>query len=703
MLPKSAEEEKGGKCLMMGGNWGKVLKVDLTERTIEEEVIPEEHYRDFLGGSGLAAKWFFDHRGWEAEPLSPENPLMIMNGPLSGTNYPGVSRLEICARSPLTGIWGEASMGGHFSPQLKRTGYDGIIVLGASEKPVYLYVTDEGAEIRDASHLWGKDTYETEELLKQEVGDKRAQVICIGPAGENLVKFANVMNDRGSTAGRCGMGAVMGYKRLKAVVARGNKKFPVADEAGFKAAREKMSEALKFSMVAEGLHAFGSNVHMEYGMAIGDVPTKNWREAYWAEGPEKLGGTTVAETILTRTHSCFACPIACKRIVEIKEGPYRMEEGPGSEYEAAAALGTLQRMDSMEANHKANELCNRYGMDVISCGGVIAYATEAFEAGLIKKSDTGGLKLGWNQPDTLLELIRRIAFREGIGDEMAEGVRSMSRKFGGEEFAIHVKGLECPMHDPRALWGMALTYATSIRGACHCADSNLYVDLGLLNHNELGVKRSWPYRAKGKAAQTVASQKKGVIANSAVICEYAWNAAGGSLAEMAEALRALTGFNYTVEELAKVGDRIWYIKRAIGNLCGATREDDRLPRRILEPHPEGITSNLHLAVFPQFMSMVPMGKLRMERVKETTASLMKKYLFPNMDKILTSLNKLPVFSTRGKKLERKDPEEIRRRTVAFDEMLEEYYRLRDIDEKGRPSRRRLEELGLNDVADVLHG
>lgn len=688
---------------MMGGNWGKVLKVDLTERTIEEEVIPEEHYRDFLGGSGLAAKWFFDHRGWEAEPLSPENPLMIMNGPLSGTNYPGVSRLEICARSPLTGIWGEASMGGHFSPQLKRTGYDGIIVLGASEKPVYLYVTDEGAEIRDASHLWGKDTYETEELLKQEVGDKRAQVICIGPAGENLVKFANVMNDRGSTAGRCGMGAVMGYKRLKAVVARGNKKFPVADEAGFKAAREKMSEALKFSMVAEGLHAFGSNVHMEYGMAIGDVPTKNWREAYWAEGPEKLGGTTVAETILTRTHSCFACPIACKRIVEIKEGPYRMEEGPGSEYEAAAALGTLQRMDSMEANHKANELCNRYGMDVISCGGVIAYATEAFEAGLIKESDTGGLKLGWNQPDTLLELIRRIAFREGIGDEMAEGVRSMSRKFGGEEFAIHVKGLECPMHDPRALWGMALTYATSIRGACHCADSNLYVDLGLLNHNELGVKRSWPYRAKGKAAQTVASQKKGVIANSAVICEYAWNAAGGSLAEMAEALRALTGFNYTVEELAKVGDRIWYIKRAIGNLCGATREDDRLPRRILEPHPEGITSNLHLAVFPQFMSMVPMGKLRMERVKETTASLMKKYLFPNMDKILTSLNKLPVFSTRGKKLERKDPEEIRRRTVAFDEMLEEYYRLRDIDEKGRPSRRRLEELGLNDVADVLHG
>ncbi len=228
---------------MMGGNWGKILKVDLTSGKTEELELDEKLYRDFLGGSGLAAKWFFDNEGWKVEPLSPENPLMIMNGPLSGTNLPGVSRLEICARSPLTGIWGEASMGGHFSPQLKRTGYDGIIVVGASEKPVYLYLTDEKVEIKDASHLWGKDTYETEDLLKEEVGDKRAQVISIGPAGENLVKFACVMNDRGSTAGRCGMGAVMGSKKLKAVVARGNKKVPVADEAAFKASARQDERA----------------------------------------------------------------------------------------------------------------------------------------------------------------------------------------------------------------------------------------------------------------------------------------------------------------------------------------------------------------------------------------------------------------------------------------------------------------------------
>jgi aldehyde:ferredoxin oxidoreductase len=593
-------------------------------------------------------------------------------------------------------------MGGHFSPQLKRTGYDGIIFTGASDKPVYLYLGDEKAEIRDAAHLWGKDNYETEELLKEEVGDKRAQVISIGPAGENEVRFACVMTDRGSTAGRCGMGAVMGSKKLKAVVARGNSKVPVVDEAAYKEAREKMSEILKFSLVADGLRNFGSNVHMEYGMAISDVPIKNWREAYWSEGPEKLGGTAVADSILVKNHSCFACPISCKRIVEVKAGPFAIEEGPGSEYEAAAALGTLQRMDSREANHKANELCNRYGMDVISCGSTLAYATEAFEAGLITEKDTGGIKLGWNQPETLLELIEKTAHREGFGDDLAEGTRAMAEKYGGEEFAIHVKGLECPMHDPRALWAMALTYATSIRGACHCADANLYVELGLLDLKELGAKRTWPYKAKGKAAQTVAAQKKGVIANSAVICEYAWNSAGGGMGLMAEMLNPLTGFGYSAEELARIGDRIWYIKRALGNLMGATRDHDRLPKRILEPHPEGVTSSLHSAVYPQFMSLTPLQKLRIEGLRNTTATILSKFLYPNMDKMLTSMNKLPGFSGRRKKLEQRDPEEVSRKTVAFDEMIQEYYRLRDIDDQGRPSRERLRSVGLEDVAEVLH-
>ncbi len=688
---------------MMGGNWGKVLEVDLTAGTTQDLELEEKLYRDFLGGSGLAAKLFFDRQGWKNDPLSPQSILMIMNGPLSGTSLPGVSRLEICARSPLTGIWGEASMGGHFSPQLKRTGYDGIVVTGASEKPVYLYVTDKKVEIRDASHLWGKDNYEMEGLLRQEVGEKRAQVISIGPAGENLVRYANVMNDRGSTSGRCGMGAVMGSKKLKAVVVRGNKKPPVADEEAFKKARETMNEILKFSLVADGFRAYGSNVHMEYGMAIGDVPTKNWRQAYWSKGPEELGGTAVAESILTKNHSCYACPISCKRIVEVKSGPYALEEGPGSEYEAAAALGTLHIMDSREANHKANELCNRLGMDTISCGSTLAYATEAFEAGLITEKDTGGIKLGWGQPDVLLDLVEKTARREGFGNDLAEGSRAMSEKYGGKEMAIHVKGLECPMHDPRALWGMALTYATSIRGACHCADANLYVELGVSNHNDVKTKRTWPYRAKGKAAQTVTSQRKGVIANSAVICQFAWGSAGGTLQDMAMMLNSLTGFGYDPDELCRVGDRIWYIKRALGNLMGATREHDRLPARILEPHPEGSTSGLLTAVYPQFMSLAPLQKLRFEGFTKTTTNILNKYLYPHMDKILVSLNYLPGFSGKRKKLAAGDAGEMQRKTVAFDEMIEDFYRLRDIDDRGRPSRDCLEGLGLADVAAALHG
>lgn len=678
---------------MKGGNWGKLLKVNLTNGSSEEVKVEERLYRDFLGGSGLAAKWFFDNKGWKADPLSPKNPFMIMLGPLSGLTLPGVSRLSICARSPLTGIWGESCMGGYFAPQLKGTGYDGIIVTGASKKPVYLMITEKGAEIRDASHLWGKDTYETEDLLKEEAKSKRFQVICIGPAGENLVKYACVMNDRGSTSGRCGMGAVMGSKKLKAVVAVGKKKAPIYDEEGLKEVRKRLNESIKYSLVAESLRSFGSNVHMTYGMAIGDVPVKNWQEASWDDGPDKLGGTAVAKTILQKNRSCYGCSVGCKRITKVGSGPFAAEQGPGPEYEAAVSLGTMQRMSDVEANNKANELCDRYGMDVISAGSTIAYATEAYEKGILTDKETGGIRLGWNQPETLLDLIKKIALRDGIGDILAEGTKAISEKYGGKEFAIHVKGLECPMHDPRALWGMALTYATSIRGACHCADSNLYADMGLITHNDLGIKRSWPYKAKGKAAQTIGGQTKCVIANSALVCEFMLVSICGGMQEIVDMLNPTTGFGYTIDELAKAGERIWYIKRAIGNLCGATREDDKLPRRILEPHIEGVTSNLTTMLYPTEMTMGPTAKLMArigsEKLMDNTRKIANKFLFPNLYKMMKLMGMLPGLS--GDK----------KRSVPFDEMIEEYYRLRDIDDKGRPSRKRLESLGLKDVANAL--
>ncbi len=502
----------------MKGNWGKVLLVDLTKGTSEDVEIPEKDYRDYLGGSGLAAKWLFDHKGWEVDPLSPDNPLMIMMGPLSGLALPGASRLEFCARSPLTGIWGEASMGGHFAPRLKATGYDGIIVTGASDKPVYLYVTDSKVEIRDASHLWGKDSLRDRGTAQEkELGDKRAQVVSIGQGGESLVTVRRDNERQGSTAGRTGMGAVMGSKKLKAVVASGKKKPQIADEEKFKQLRDSCAK-LKFSLVAEGLGAFGSNVHMEYGMAIGDVPTKNWTKAYWANGPKKLGGATVTETRLTKGHSCYACPVGCKRIVEVKSGPFTMEEGPGSEYEAAVAMGTDILVDDLDANLKANDLCDRYGIDVISTGSTIAWAIEAYEKGILTDKETGGIKLEWGNPQQLVDLVTKIARREGIGDILAEGTRAASEKYGGTEFAIHVKGMECPMHDPRALWGMALTYATTIRGACHCADANLYAEMGLVHPQGAGHRSGHlPSGPRARPPRRRARRSKSTLTGSLVM------------------------------------------------------------------------------------------------------------------------------------------------------------------------------------------
>ena len=684
----------------MDGYYGKILKVDMTKGTTEIFELAPELLRKYLGGSGLAAKLFFDMGAWKEDPLGPGNPLFIMHGPLSGTTLPGCSRLEVCALSPLTGIWGESSMGGQVSPQLRGAGYDGIIITGISKKPVYLWVSDKEVEIRDASHLWGKDTFETEELIREEVGDKRVKVMSIGQAGENLVKYAAIVNDKGSLAGRTGMGAVMGSKKLKALAFRGNAKAAIADENAYKEVRKRAQDSIKVSVTGEGLHAYGSNVHMEYGMAISDVPVKNWREAMWERGVEALSGVTVAEKILTKTHACWGCPVACKRIVRIDAGPYAMEEGPGLEYEGASSLGTLQRCDNLDAVSKANELTDRYGMDCISAGSTIAYATEAFQEGLITTKDTGGLELSWGNPESLVKLIKMIAYREGFGDELAEGSRALSQKYGGEEFAIHVKGLEAPMHDPRAFWAMALTYATGVRGACHVNDDNLMAELGNVSFRAVGVKDTKAQRREGKAAQTVAAQAYGMIAGSAVICLYAWWSMDG-IEMVRDMINAVTGFGYSTDELMDLGNRIWYLKRGIDNLCGITKDDDRVPERLLVPHIEGTTSNLSRVFYP-IMSAMTRHKTTNQRVADVMKKFTDKVLLPNIFKILITTGKLmPWLGGRDRRMRGAEVEELKHRFVDFDYMLNDFYRLRDLDDKGLPRRSRLEKLGLSDVADAL--
>lgn len=688
----------------MYGNWGRVLRVDLGSGEKTDWEIEGRAYRDFLGGSGLAAWLFFQLKGFEADPLSPDNPLFIMNGPLSGTSLPGCSRLDVCARSPLTGIWGESSMGGHASPALKGTGYDGIVFVGASARPVYLVLTEGGAELRDASHLWGMDTFETEDALRKELGDKRVQVMSIGPAGENLVKYAAVVNERGSLAARGGMGAVMGAKNLKAVVLRGKLRPPVADEEAYKAVRRLAVDNIKRSLFAEGLNLFGTTGGVDLSSAICDTPVKNWREAQWKEGMESLSGVRMADTILVARRSCYACPIACKRVVEIREGEYAMPEGPGPEYEGVGSLGFMPRIGDMRAVVKANALCNAYGMDAISVGGTIAWAIEAFREGLIDGSVTGGMELDWGRPEQLIALIGKTARREGFGDELAEGCRALSQRYGGREYAIQIKGMECPMHDPRALWSMGLGYATSIRGACHNRDTNLGLEMGMDDLDEIGFPRTRPLRREGKAAMTIHSQAIASVCDSAVICIFAWKGTGSTLAILRDMLNAVTGYRLGIDEMLETGNRIWYLKRAIGNLCGVTRGDDLVPRRIVEPHLEGRSSELLGALNPvlrlnnRFMAMIKSERL-LDYVKRFNARVVLRNTF----RTVNLAGKLIPAGRRGRERRGREAGFPGGGYVDIDFMLDEYYRLRGIDEGGRPRAELLEGLGLGDIARALHG
>jgi aldehyde:ferredoxin oxidoreductase len=364
----------------------------------------------------------------------------------------------------------------------------------------------------------------------------------------------------------------------------------------------------------------------------------------------------------------------------------------------------MPRIDDMHAVAKANALCNAYGMDAISTGGTIAYAIEAFQAGLINEQDTGGMVLDWDRPDQLIELVRRIAYREGFGDELAEGCRAMSEKFGGEELAVQVKGMECPMHDPRALWSMALSYATSIRGACHNRDTNLGLEMGMDDLEEIGFARTRPQRREGKAMQTIHAQAVASICDSSVVCIFAWKGMGSTISILRDMINAVTGYGYTSEELLKIGNRVWYLKRALGNLCGVTRLDDQVPQRIIQPHLEGTASDLLRVLNPLVrINEKLMGMIKSEKILEHLKLFHSKVVLPNTFRTINLAGKLfPSPNRINRRFRKAEVEETSERYVDFNFMLKEYYRLRRINEQGYPEAAVLEELGLDDVSKALY-
>ena len=574
---------------------GKYLRVDLTSRTWREEPLNEDIVRRFALGSGYAAWLYWNEMDPELPPLDPRNSLYVFNGLLTGTFAPTGCRTSWCARSPLTNIWGESNMGGHWGAELRFAGYDGIVIDGQADEPVYLWIdgTAGTVEIRPAKHVWGKGHYETFDILRGET-DPKAQVACIGQAGERLVRYAAVAQggiEHARVAGRTGMGAVMGSKRLKAIVVRGKERPQYADPKGFRNAVKADNSIIK--EYAKGLSLLGTAGGVPATEEYGDLPLRNWREGSWPQAYD-ISGQRIAETIFVKHTFCFACPIGCGKAVEIKNGPYQGVRGHGPEYETLAGFGGMLLNNDLESIAYINFLCNDYGLDTISTSACIAFAIEAFERGLLTEKDTDGLTLQWGDPDVVITLVHKIAHREGFGDFLAEGVRRMSERLGpaSEPFAVHVKGLEVPYHDPRAFVDMAANYATANRGACHMESCGYWQGYGVQVPGLYYEPHADRFASREAGRMAKRYQDYLGLYNPLGLCRFIVK--GHASPDMiAELVNKALGWSWTAEDVYRTGERIFNLKRLINVRLGVRAKDDRLPHRLTrEPRPSGSAAGI---------------------------------------------------------------------------------------------------------------
>jgi len=607
----------------MKGNTGKIIDVDLTAGKIKVDELPEEYYKKYIGGSGLAAKLFWERGNFDADPLSPEAMLIFMDGPFAGLKLSGTSRHSTAGRSPLTGGWGDSSCGGYLAPELRYAGYDGIVITGRAEKPSMLLIEDDRIEILDAGEYWGREIAEVNSALKEKYG-KAYRTLVIGPAGENLVKYSVILNEGHHATGRTGFGAVMGSKNLKAIVVKaGKKEMTLADPEKVDELRKELNPKIKEALASDVLRENGTAANLIGGMYAGDVPIRNWTSNFWEEASEDLTGSTLTETYLTRRSSCAFCSIACKRVVEVKEGPWAIPEGPGPEYETIVAFGTLIGSIDLAATCKAGRICNDLGIDTISAGGTIAWAMEAFERGDLTLEDTDGIELKWGDMDTIInKVVPMIAAKEGkLGALLAEGSASAAGKIGkgSIDYTVQCKGLEAPMHDPRGGGhGLALTYAVGARGACHVAEPMMFAELGSRYYPEIGFEYELePMTDKEKPEAAVDIIAIGGLENSACFCQFA--DAEVTIPEWLDLFNAVPGYNWDIDEMMRAGRRVFYLKRLINHRFGRTAEDDKLTKRMLEPardgEPEGIEINFD-GMRQRFYELMKIDPVRAIPVRE---------------------------------------------------------------------------------------
>ena len=555
-----------------------ILKIDLTTGTTEEYQIPEQWQKDFLGGASLAARILYSSLTRELDPFSPEAPLLFMVGPMTGTSGPTTGRFVVCGKGAATGLWAESNVGGFWGSELCTTGYDGLWITGKAEQPVYLWLNGSSLEVRSAAYLWGQNTYSTQDKVKEEIGEKSAHVCVIGPAGENGVLFASIMCDHGRMAGRTGLGAVMGAKNLKAIAVHGERQIPIHHLANYKLLRSEANRTLHDDNEAKVLRDIGTSGVANYSEYLGAMPVKYYSRGSF-ENIDSISGAKMTETILTGRSACQGCVIACGRVVAL---PGERIKRKGPEHETMVGFGANLLNDNLEAIVDLGELCDQYGMDTISCSNTIGLAFSLFEKGIITEKDTNGIPLKWGDVDAIEQVLNLIGRREGIGDLLAQGSRRFAAHFGVEEEAVQVNGLEVAYHDPRGVSGMALSYATSPRGACHNQSDYFFVDFGHTQES-LGITYFERQAQAEKAANVARHQDWRTIFNAIVMCIFA-----NVEPEMqVKLINAACGLEWTIEDMLKCGERSWNLKRAINNRMGLTRANDRLPKALLEPYSEG--------------------------------------------------------------------------------------------------------------------
>ncbi len=572
---------------MPKGYNGSILRVNLSDGSIGEEHPADHFYRRYFGGRALISYYLLRELEPDIDPLSAKNLLIFAAGVVTGVPVSGAGRNSLGAKSPLTGIYGDSEAGGYWGAELKRAGFDAIVVEGRSDKPVYLSVRDGEVELRDATHLWGKTTAEAQALIKEELDDPNVRVAQIGIAGESLVRFACVTNDLSHFYGRTGLGAVMGAKRLRAVAVRGARPIAVSDEGGLRALAKWVVQ--NRHLVAD-LHDTGTAGDVLPLNAAGGLPTRNFRETSF-EGAELISGEMLRDSVLVQRGSCFACAVRCKRVVAAQEPLEIDPRYGGPEYETLAALGSNNGVSDLILICKANELCAAYGLDTISTGAVLSFARECFEAGILTLKDTDGLDISFGNAESTLSLLEMIAHRRGLGDLLAEGARRAAERLGtqAQKYAMHVKGQEVPMHSPRFKQGLGLGYALSPTGAEHetnmhdtdfCQDSSFLAML-----HELGIFDPLPLHnlSAAKVRMYVYWVNWMHFLDCAGICHFP----PFDFDRVVELVRVVTGWKTNLWELLKVGERAHNMARAFNVREGLGREADRLPDRFFEPLPSG--------------------------------------------------------------------------------------------------------------------